>query len=124
MRTPVVLFCLFAFVFSVAFAAQPDKYPTIAYKKAKDYIGEIVWVEGTVLKTEKKPEGVYLLFSNNERDVRGLIPDNNLANFEGSFKHRYVGKGIKAIGKVQEYGSKLILGVNEPKRIKIVEEAT
>ena len=124
MRIAVIGFCLFALVCAVAFAAQPDKYPTIAYKKAKDHIGEIVWVEGTVLKVENESEGTYLLFHNNARYIRVLIPEKNLASFEGSFKHRYVGKKIKAIGKVQEYGSKLILGVNEPKRIKIVEEAT
>jgi hypothetical protein len=124
MRTPVIGFCLFTFVCAIAFAAQPDKYPTISYKKAKSHIGEIVWVEGTVLKNQKATEGMYLCFHNNKKYIRVLVPDKNLANFEGSFKHRYVGKKIKAIGKIQEYGSKLILGVNEPKRIKIVEEAT
>jgi hypothetical protein len=124
MRTPWMVLCLLLLFFSVALAGQPDKYPTIDYKRADDHIGEIVWVEGTVLKTEKKPEGMYLLFHNNDRYVRVLIPEKDLGNFEGSFKYMYVGKEIKAIGKVQEYGSKLILGVNEPKRIKVIEEAT
>ena len=124
MRIAVIGLCLFALVCAVAIAAQPDKYPTIAYKKAKDHVGEIVWVEGTVLKNQKETEGMYLCFHNNEKYIRVLVPDKDLANFEGSFKHKYVGKKIKAIGKIQEYGSKLILGVNEPRRIKVVEEAT
>lgn len=39
-------------------------------------------------------------------------------------KHQYVGNRIKAIGKVEQLGSKLVLGVNEPKRIVVLTKKT
>ena len=124
MRTRIVGVALLAFVCSVAFAAQADKYPTVSYKKAKNHIGEFVWVEGKVLKTEKESGGTTLCFNNNKKYIRVMIQSTHLANFEGSLKHKYVGKKIKAIGKVMQQGSFLILYVSEPKYIKVVEAAT
>jgi len=95
-------------------------YPTIPYKDAGGYVDSIVWIEGTVLKTESTPEGVYLVFSANEKFVRLLIPKANVDAF-GGIQHKYTGKKIKAVGKVAKYGYKLIIGVNEPKRIKVVD---
>ena len=103
-------------------AAQKE-YPTIPYKDAGGYVDTIVWVEGTVLKTESTPEGVYLVFSANEKFVRVIIPKANVDAF-GGIQHKYTGKKIKAVGKVAKYGYKLIVGVNEPKRIKIVDTGT
>jgi hypothetical protein len=114
---------LLASMGSAAMAAA-QTYPTIAYKDAGGYIDSIVWVEGTVLKTEKTPEGVYLVFSANEKFVRLLIPKANVDAFGGSLQHKYTGKKVKAVGKVSKYGYKLIVGVNEPKRIQIVESET
>jgi hypothetical protein len=103
-------------------ALGAQSYPTIPYKDAADHIDEIVWVEGTILKTETAAEGIYLVFNANEKYVRLLIPKANVATFEGSIQHKYTGKKVKAVGKVSKYGYKLILGVNEPKRIKILED--
>jgi hypothetical protein len=104
--------------------AQAQTYPTVSYKDASSYLDSIVWVEGTVLKTENSPEGVYLIFSSNEKFVRLLIPKANVDDFGGSLQHKYAGKKVKAVGKISRYGYKLILGVNEPKRIRIIEEGT
>jgi len=108
---------------SASVLAAPQNYPTIPYKDAGGYVDVIVWVEGTVLKTESTPEGVYIVFSANEKFVRVLIPKANVDAF-GGIQHKYTGKKIKAVGKVAKYGSKLIVGVNEPKRIKVVDEGT
>lgn len=111
---------------SVVFAslASAQKYPTIPYRDAGDHVDEIVWVEGKILRTEQAPEGMYLLFNSNEKFVRVLIPQANIKNFEGSIQYRYTGKTVKAIGKIATYGNGLIVGVNEPKRIEIVDEET
>ena len=122
MRWLTVAACLLAFLV-VPLGAQ-DKYPTVNYKRAEGHMGEIVWIQGTVLKVVKEGEGTYLCFSNNEKYVRVLVPTEYVANFEGGFKTRYVGKKIKAVGKVSKFGTQLILGINEPKRIKIVEKST
>lgn len=103
-------------------AAQ--EYPTISYKEAEDHIDEIVWVEGKILRTEKAAEGEYLLFNGNEKYLRILIPSADLKNFEGSLRHLYTGERVKAVGKILRYGPKLILGVNEPKRIRILDDET
>jgi hypothetical protein len=105
-------------------SAAQEKYPTVGYKQADEHMGEIVWVEGNVLKMETKDEGAYLIFHNNKKYIRVLIPNQYMGNFEGSLKHRYVGKTIKAIGKVQKSGAQLIVGVSEPKRIRVVEKET
>lgn len=104
--------------------SAPQSYPTISYKDAADHLDEIVWVEGTVLRTEEAAEGVYLVFNANEKYVRLLIPKANVTSFEGSIQHKYTGKKVKAVGKVSRYGYKLIVGVNEPKRIRIAENDT
>jgi hypothetical protein len=109
---------------SASVLAASQNYPTIPYKDAGGYIDVIVWVEGTVLKTESTPEGVYIVFSANEKFVRVLIPKANVDAFGGSIQHKYTGKKIKAVGKVEKYGSKLIVAVNEPKRIKVVDAGT
>lgn len=117
------LFLLVSMVAGVVLGAQ--NYPTVSYKDAGDHVDQIVWVEGTILKTENAPEGIYLVFNANEKYVRLLIPKANVGAFEGSIQHKYTGKKVKAVGKVSKYGYKLIVGVNEPKRIKILEnEAT
>jgi hypothetical protein len=108
---------------SAAVVSAQQNYPTIPYKDAGGYVDVIVWIEGTVLKTEATPEGVYLLFSANEKFVRLLIPKANVDAF-GGIQHKYTGKKIKAVGKVAKYGYKLIVGVNEPKRIKVVDAGT
>ncbi len=118
------LFILAGLVVPVVWAQAADKYPTVAYKRADEHIGETVWVEGTVLKIEKETEGTYLCFHNNKKYIKVLIPAQYLENFEGGFKYRYVGKKIKAIGKVNKYGNQLIVGVSEPKRIEVVEKQT
>ncbi len=108
---------------SASVVAAQQTYPTIPYKDAGGYVDVIVWIEGTVLKTESTPEGVYLLFSANEKFVRVMIPKANVDAF-GGIQHKYTGKKIKAVGKVSKYGYKLIVGVNEPKRIKVVDAGT
>ncbi len=118
------LFLLLMLSVSSYVAAQAPTYPTIPYKDAGGYVDSIVWVEGTVLKTESTPEGVYLVFSANEKFVRVLIPKANVDAFGGSIQHKYTGKKIKAVGKISKYGVKLILGVNEPKRVQVVESGT
>ena len=114
-----------AFVISLAFAgsgsAASQDYPLVPYKDAEAHLDEIVWVEGTILRTEKAAEGTYLLFSANEKYVRLLIPAANLGAFDGSLSHKYTGKKVKAVGKVAKYGYKLIVGINEPKRIKLLD---
>jgi hypothetical protein len=107
-----------------ASALLAQNYPTVSYRDAAGHVDSIVWVEGTVLKTESTPEGVYLVFSANEKFVRVLIPKANVDAFGGSIQHKYTGKKIKAVGKVTKYGYKLIVGVNEPKRIQIVESGS
>lgn len=121
--TRKTLFTLLVVSMGVA-ALAAQTYPTVPYKDAAGYVDSIVWVEGTVLKTETTPEGVYLVFSANEKFVRLLIPKANVDAFGGSIQHKYTGKKIKAVGKVSKYGYKLIVGVNEPKRIQILEAGT
>ncbi len=108
----------------VAVASAAEKYPTISYRKAKDHVGEVVWVRGKVLRAEQSAEGVYLLFSGNPKYVRVLIPKQYLSNFKGDVRHRYVGQQIKAVGRIEQIGMKLVLGVNEPKRIQVIEKTT
>jgi hypothetical protein len=108
---------------SVLALAQQD-YPTISYQDADKHIDEIVWVEGKILLTEKAREGEYLLFNANEKYVRILVPSADLKNFDGSLRHMYTGERVKAIGKVMRYGPRLIVGVNEPKRIRIQDDET
>ncbi len=45
-------------------AHAQSKYPTISYKKAGDYVDQIVRVQGTILKTKKAAAGGYLFFNN------------------------------------------------------------
>ena len=110
------------FVVGVAPPAEAQDYPTVPYREAGEHVGQIVWVEGTVLRTQNANEGTFLLFSAKERYVRVLIPTANRSAFEGSIQHRYVGKKIRAVGQVQEYLSGLIVGVSEPRRIRFVDE--
>ena len=107
----------------VVWTAVAQDYPLVPYKEAADHMDQIVWIEGTVLRAEKAAEGTYLLFSANEKYVRLLIPAANLGAFDGSLSHKYTGKRVKAVGKVAKYGYKLIVGVSEPKRIKVLEES-
>ena len=116
--------CLASFLLGMSASALAQDYPTVPYKQAAKHEGDIVWVEGKVLRTEKMGEGTYLLFSANKKYLRVLIPAASLKNFDGSIHHMYAGKKIKAVGKVQMHGTALILGVNEPERIRLVEGAT
>ena len=115
----IALACLFGFIVATVPVLAQD-YPTIKYRKAADHVGDIVWVEGKILKTEKTSMGMYLLFSANKKYLRILVPANNLANFTNGVNH-YAGKKVKAVGKITEYGDFLVLGVNEPKRLKVVQ---
>ena len=118
------LFMLLVLSMGTAAVLAAENYPTVPYKDAGGYVDSIVWVEGTVLRTESTPEGVYLVFSANEKFVRLLIPKANVDAFGGGIQHKYTGKKVKAVGKVAKYGYKLIVGVNEPKRIQILDAGT
>lgn len=118
------LFMLLVLSMGTAAVLAGQNYPTVPYKDAGGYVDSIVWVEGTVLRTESTPEGVYLVFSANEKFVRLLIPKANVDAFGGGIQHKYTGKKVKAVGKVAKYGYKLIVGVNEPKRIQILDAGT
>jgi len=124
MRIKVGGLLLIASFVAASAVAQPKEYPTIKYRNAEKHIGEIVWVEGVVLKTENDSNGTFLCFSNNQKYVRVLIPKSYLKNFEGGIRHAYVGKRIQAIGQVDRHPTGLILGVSEPKRIKVLDEPT
>lgn len=106
----------------VAVALAVENYPTVPYKDAADHLDEIVWIEGTVLRTKAAPEGVYLVFNANEKYIRLLVPKADITKFQGSLQYKYTGKKVKAVGKVSKYGYKLILGINEPKRIRILDD--
>ena len=116
-----LLLVVFLFVVSVSAigAVQKQTYPEVGYRQASQHIGEIVWVKGKVLRTEEGPQGTFLLFSANKKYVRVLIPKPNIKDFEGSIKHRYAGKRIKAVGQVSQLGEGFVLAVDQPKRIKI-----
>jgi hypothetical protein len=100
--------------------AAGQKYPTIPYKEAADHVDEIVWVRGTVLRVQSASEGTYLYFHNDRKYIFVLIPTEYLANFKGGPSHLYTNKRIEAFGKVQKDGAKLLLAVDQPKKIKIV----
>lgn len=119
-RAYVAALCVVGFL-AVAVSSQTQTdYPTVKYRAASNHVGDIVWVEGKILRTEKVALGTYLLFSSNKKHLRILVPASDMKNFESGVKH-YAGKNVKAVGKVTEYGELLILGVNEPKRLKVVQ---
>lgn len=105
----------------VAGIAAAQDYPKISYREAADHLGEIRWVEGTVLKTEETNAGVFLIFNNQKQFLRVVVPAEYLGNFEGGPKYLYTGKKIEAIGTIVQVDDQLLLGVDEPSRIKVIE---
>lgn len=112
--------CLFALLSAPALA---QKYKTIPYKEAVDHVDALVWVKGTVLRAQASGEGTYLYFHNDRKYVTLFVPKEYLKNFQGGLSHLYVNKRVEAFGKVQQMGSRLILAVDGPKKIKVVEES-
>ena len=95
--------------------------PKISYRDAADHLGEIRWVEGTVLKTEITDTGVFLIFSNQAKYLRVVVPTEYLGNFKGSPKYLYGGKKIQAGGRIVQVDEQLLLGVDQPDQIKVIE---
>jgi len=108
------------FLLLIAAFAAGQKYPTVPYKEAGDHVDKVLWVRGTVLRAESAGEGTYLHFHNDKKYLSVLIPREYLANFKGSPGHLYANKRIEAFGKVQKDGTKLMLAVDGPKKIRIV----
>jgi len=106
----------------VATPASTQPYPTISYRDAANHIDKIVWVEGTVLRTVAAAEGTYLYFSNDRKMVALIIPKEYLSNFPGSPGHMYGNKKVKAFGKVQQDGTRLLLAIDGPKKVKTVTQ--
>lgn len=115
----VLLLAVVIGLFAGIVAAQD--YPKISYRDAADHLGEIRWVQGTVLKTEETAAGVFLVFSNQTRYLRVVVPTEYLGNFKGGPKYLYTGKKIEALGTIVQFDEQLLLGIEEPSRIKVVE---
>ena len=107
-------------LFASIVAAQD--YPKISYRDAADHLGEIRWVEGMVLNTETTDQGVFLVFSNQKKYLRVVVPTEFLGNFKGGPKYLYGGKKIQALGIIVQRDDQLLLGVDDPSRIKVVLE--
>ena len=107
-------------LFASIVAAQD--YPKISYRDAADHLGEIRWVEGMVLNTETTDQGVFLVFSNQKKYLRVVVPTEFLGNFKGGPKYLYGGKKIQAVGTIVQVDDQLLLGVDDPSRIKVVSE--
>ena len=116
----VLLLAVVIGLFASIVAAQD--YPKISYRDAADHLGEIRWVEGTVLTTETTDDGVFLVFSNQKRYLRVVVPTEFLGNFKGGPKYLYGGKKIQAVGTIVQRDDQLLLGVDDPSRIKVVSE--
>jgi len=106
---------------SASIVAAQD-YPKISYRDAADHLGEFRWVEGTVLNTETTDQGVFLVFSNQKKYLRVVVPTEFLGNFKGGPKYLYGGKKIQALGIIVQRDDQLLLGVDDPSRIKVVSE--
>jgi hypothetical protein len=78
-------------------------------------------VEGTVLKTETTDAGVFLMFSNQAQYLRVVVPTEYLGNFKGGPKYLYTGKKIQAGGRIVQVDEQLLLGVDKPDQIKVIE---
>jgi len=116
----VLLLAVVIGLFASIVAAQD--YPKISYRDAADHLGEIRWVEGTVLNTETTDQGVFLVFSNQKKYLRVVVPTEFLGNFKGGPKYLYGGKKIQAVGTIVQRDDQLLLGVDDPSRIKVVSE--
>ena len=101
--------------------AAAQDCPKISYRDAADSLGECRWVEGTVLKTEENNDGVFLIFNNQKQFLRVVVPSQYLGNFKGGPKYLYTGKKIEAVGTIVQVDEQLLLGVDGPERIKIIE---
>ena len=101
--------------------AAAQDCPKISYRDAADALGECRWVEGTVLKTEETNDGVFLIFNNQAQFLRVVVPTPYLGNFKGGPKYLYTGKKIEAVGTIVQVDDQLLLGVDEPSRIKVIE---
>ena len=116
----VLLLAVVIGLFASIVAAQD--YPKISYRDAADHLGEIRWVEGMVLNTETTDQGVFLVFSNQKKYLRVVVPTEFLGNFKGGPKYLYGGKKIQAVGTIVQVDDQLLLGVDDPSRIKVVSE--
>ncbi|HLE20204.1 MAG TPA: hypothetical protein VJB88_03690 [Vicinamibacteria bacterium] len=116
----VLLLAVVIGLFASIVAAQD--YPKISYRDAADHLGEIRWVEGMVLNTETTDQGVFLVFSNQKKYLRVVVPTEFLGNFKGGPKYLYGGKKIQAVGTIVQRDDQLLLGVDDPSRIKVVSE--
>jgi len=101
--------------------AAAQDCPKISYRDAADSLGECRWVEGTILKTEENNDGVFLIFNNQKQFLRVVVPSQYLGNFKGGPKYLYTGKKIEAVGTIVQVDEQLLLGVDSPERIKIIE---
>lgn len=119
----VLLLAVVIGLFASIVAAQDySKIPKISYRDAAENLGEIRWVEGTVLNTETTDQGVFLVFSNQKKYLRVVVPTEFLGNFKGGPKYLYGGKKIQAVGTIVQRDDQLLLGVDDPSRIKVVSE--
>lgn len=120
MRPSRAIALVVGFLLLVAGAAASQKYPTVPYKEAGGHVDEVLWVRGTVLRAQSGGNGTYLYFHNDRKYLSVFIPKEYLGNFKGSPGHLYTNKRIEAFGKVQKDGTKLMLAVDGPKKIRIV----
>ncbi|MGH9459603.1 MAG: hypothetical protein ACRD1X_00150 [Vicinamibacteria bacterium] len=101
--------------------AAAQDCPKISYRDAADSLGKCRWVEGTVLKTEENNDGVFLIFNNQKQFLRVVVPSQYLGNFKGGPKYLYTGKKIEAVGTIVQVDEQLLLGVDNPERIKVIQ---
>ncbi|MDA0667112.1 MAG: endonuclease/exonuclease/phosphatase family protein [Planctomycetota bacterium] len=84
--------------------AQQDSIPEISWEKADDYIGQIVLVRGTVLRTHDSGKATFLNFSEDWKGkFTGVIFSSLGCEFPVPPADLFLGREVLIQGKVKEY---------------------
>ncbi len=103
---------------------DPDEgRPRVLWNQAESAVGRIAFVAGVVTETGRAGRVHFLEFDpSTERRFRGVVFEENLADFPGSLESLYVGKTVQIRGFVTRYAGKPQIVVRHPTQIAVLDK--
>lgn len=101
--------------------ALPPLEGVIPWQEAPRYFGRIATVEGVIQQVEDRGTVAFLRFGPGEGDLRLVVFPRSYALFRQPFPHSYLGKKVRARGRIVLYAGYYEIVLEDPSALEVLD---
>ncbi|MDM7323693.1 MAG: phospholipase D-like domain-containing protein [Thermus sp.] len=101
--------------------ALPPLEGVIPWQEAPKYFGRITTVEGVIQQVEDRGTVAFLRFGPGESDLRLVVFPRSYALFQQPFPQSYLGKRVRAKGRIKLYAGYYEIILEEPSALEVLD---